>query len=170
MTESGKSAWKISGPSYLASVSDETEQKGKAFCQKNPQYRWTSRISAADLKKAAVKAGWINAAQDISSVNVARRSDTGRARTVTLGIGKKTVSLSGSEFVRRVGQRLGWNRLKSNWFDVEMKGSTFHFRGRGFGHGVGFCQSGADGMARAGFSHGKILRHYFPGVEIAGNE
>ena len=38
--------------------------------------------------------------------------------------------------------------------------------GRGFGHGVGMSQWGAQGMARAGDSFDKILTHYYPGIAV----
>jgi stage II sporulation protein D (peptidoglycan lytic transglycosylase) len=38
--------------------------------------------------------------------------------------------------------------------------------GTGAGHGVGMCQWGALGRARAGFTSGDILSAYFPGTEI----
>ena len=38
--------------------------------------------------------------------------------------------------------------------------------GRGFGHGVGMSQWGAQGMARAGHSFEEILRHYYQGVVV----
>ncbi len=40
------------------------------------------------------------------------------------------------------------------------------FDGRGFGHGVGMSQWGAQGMARSGRTYDEILRHYYPGVEL----
>lgn len=42
----------------------------------------------------------------------------------------------------------------------------FTFVGSGFGHGVGLSQSGARGMAEAGFNYKEILKHYFKGTEI----
>ena len=39
--------------------------------------------------------------------------------------------------------------------------------GRGWGHGVGMCQWGAIGRARAGQDARTILRTYFPGADIA---
>jgi stage II sporulation protein D len=42
----------------------------------------------------------------------------------------------------------------------------FTFDGRGFGHGVGLCQFGAVGMARAGRSAEEILKAYYTGVEL----
>jgi stage II sporulation protein D len=44
---------------------------------------------------------------------------------------------------------------------------SFTFDGRGYGHGVGLCQVGAFGMARAGRSYEDILKTYYSGVEIS---
>ncbi|MCL1936387.1 MAG: SpoIID/LytB domain-containing protein [Defluviitaleaceae bacterium] len=40
------------------------------------------------------------------------------------------------------------------------------FVGRGWGHGVGMSQFGANSMANIGFNHIQVLQHYFTGVEI----
>jgi stage II sporulation protein D len=44
--------------------------------------------------------------------------------------------------------------------------ASFTFHGRGWGHGVGLCQVGAFGMARAGHSYEEIIKTYYKGVEI----
>jgi len=38
--------------------------------------------------------------------------------------------------------------------------------GRGWGHGVGLCQCGAEGMARSGHNAAAILQYYYPGCKI----
>jgi len=38
--------------------------------------------------------------------------------------------------------------------------------GRGWGHGVGMCQCGAEGMARLGKTAEQILQHYYSGSAI----
>lgn len=43
---------------------------------------------------------------------------------------------------------------------------TYYIAGMGYGHGIGMSQSGAKGMAEAGFSYKDILKHYFTGVEV----
>lgn len=43
---------------------------------------------------------------------------------------------------------------------------NFIFSGRGYGHGVGLCQIGAFGMARAGADYMEILKRYYQGVRI----
>ena len=38
---------------------------------------------------------------------------------------------------------------------------------RGYGHGVGMSQHGAQGYALHGYSHARILAHYYPGTRLA---
>jgi SpoIID/LytB domain protein len=44
--------------------------------------------------------------------------------------------------------------------------TRFHIDGAGFGHGVGMCQTGAIGRAKAGQSAEEILRFYYNGADI----
>lgn len=43
---------------------------------------------------------------------------------------------------------------------------TYLFAGMGYGHGVGMSQSGARGMADAGFTYQEILTHYYTGTQV----
>ena len=56
--------------------------------------------------------------------------------------------------------------LRSTLFSItaDEKGVVFHQRG--YGHGVGMSQSGAQQMAANGADHIQILQHYYPGVQI----
>ena len=51
--------------------------------------------------------------------------------------------------------------------DAQGNPVAFVFRGGGWGHGVGMCQTGAIGRAEAGQDYRAILRHYFNGAEVA---
>jgi stage II sporulation protein D len=42
----------------------------------------------------------------------------------------------------------------------------YYVYGRGFGHGVGMSQYGADGYARHGWTYDQILRHYYQGTSL----
>ncbi len=42
----------------------------------------------------------------------------------------------------------------------------YTFYGKGWGHGTGFCQVGAYGMAFRGWTYDRILKHYYTGVEL----
>src|SRR3954466_7724848 len=45
-------------------------------------------------------------------------------------------------------------------------GTVFLLDGRGWGHGVGMSQWGAEGYARHGFGYRQILAHYYPHTHI----
>jgi stage II sporulation protein D len=50
---------------------------------------------------------------------------------------------------------------------VERRGEQIVFTdGRGFGHGVGLCQFGAEAMANAGRDVVQVLQTYYPGAQI----
>ena len=62
--------------------------------------------------------------------------------------------------------------LRENLFVIERerdpKGAvaSFVFTGKGWGHGVGLCQVGAFGMAKAGARYEQILKHYYSGISL----
>ncbi len=57
--------------------------------------------------------------------------------------------------------------LRSSAFTVEYKDGEFVFTVRGYGHGVGMSQVGANYMAKNGATAEEILEHYYPGTTIA---
>lgn len=57
--------------------------------------------------------------------------------------------------------------LRSAAMEIEYKDSEFVFTVRGYGHGVGLSQYGADYYARQGYSWQEIIAHYYPGTQIA---
>ena len=56
--------------------------------------------------------------------------------------------------------------LPSASFTIEIKDDNFIFTTKGFGHGVGLSQRGADFMARQGFTAEEILKYYYSGTEV----
>ena len=57
--------------------------------------------------------------------------------------------------------------LKSTDFDVWRQGSNLYFRTRGYGHGIGLSQYGAEAMARDGADYAEILTHYYSGAVLS---
>jgi len=149
-TENSEDVWKFKVP-YLRSVScpyDDYETPDRAVRFTLSQ---VGRAVGTDLSALAVSAG--GSAGNL--IRVVDRTATGRPKTVR--IGDKTVSA----VVLR--DRLG---LKSTNFRWKIEGGSVVFTTRGYGHGVGFCQYGARGMARHGYDYRSIITHYFTGVEI----
>jgi len=58
------------------------------------------------------------------------------------------------------------NRVHSGDVEVEVWADQVHFRGRGWGHGVGMCQWCAKGMADAGRDWRGMLETFYPGAEV----
>ena len=60
----------------------------------------------------------------------------------------------------------GFSNMRSSRFSCTLKGNKVSIVGHGFGHGVGMCQYGTQGMASAGKKYGEIIRYYFPDTSI----
>lgn len=56
--------------------------------------------------------------------------------------------------------------LKSANFAVNFQDEQIIFKVQGNGHGVGLSQTGADALAKQGYSYQDILKHYYTGIEI----
>ncbi len=54
--------------------------------------------------------------------------------------------------------------IPSKWFTTSNAGKSVVLSGRGWGHGVGMIQWGAEGKARRGLSHREILAYYYGGL------
>lgn len=69
--------------------------------------------------------------------------------------------------IRMTGQKLReLLNLRSACINITYTNNSFRFITKGFGHGVGMSQYGANEMALAGSSFTEILLHYYPGAEI----
>lgn len=56
--------------------------------------------------------------------------------------------------------------LKSTNFEISRDGNNIKFSVKGYGHGVGMSQTGADSMAKNGSKAEDIIKHFYTGVEI----
>lgn len=152
-TASPAEVWPRAKPAaYLPSRVDR-------YCTAEGGRAWAAELTRAELT-AALNAGGV-AAPGWQHVTVARRGESGRA--VTLRLDQREVAAE--DFRLAVGKALGWNRIPSTWFEVSQQGDRFVFHGRGWGHGVGLCQTGAAAMSAQGLSARQILEQYFPGAE-----
>ena len=76
----------------------------------------------------------------------------------------KEININGNNFSgKEVRELLG---LRSADFDISINDNNVNITTRGYGHGVGMSQYGANGMANAGYSYKDILSHYYPGTTI----
>lgn len=146
-----------------------------AFLDDGPPL-WADRVEVNKKRRR-----WrVTYTADEVSAFVAARKNVGRVLALTVnerGVSGRVVRMTvrgeaGSFTVlRELPVRRLFGNLGSALFAVETAGpaerpDTFTFRGAGWGHGVGMCQTGAMGMAAAGRSHGEILAWYYRGARV----
>lgn len=92
---------------------------------------------------------------DINKIQIVSRDDTNHVKEIKVGdkIYKGTVFRS-------------LLKLRSTDFDIMVNDNSVVFITRGFGHGVGMSQYGANGMANEGYNYIDILNHYYTNVSI----
>jgi len=152
-TESAENVWGTDVP-YLRSVVCED-------CRESRAWRWEYRMSLAEGKRIALALG-VPAGNGLR-IEVAGRTSTGRARYVRFALGGVVREIKAS----RVRQMAGYANVKSLWMEIDPAGDGWLFTGNGYGHGVGMCQWGADGMAKRGAGYREILARYYPMTRVA---
>ena len=83
------------------------------------------------------------------------RDDSNRITDIT--INNKT--FKGTEIYKLL-------KIRSTDFEIEQKENKIYFNTKGYGHGVGMSQYGANGMAKEGYTYDKILYHYYQGTSL----
>jgi len=132
-------------------------------------YRWELSVDRPELEELIrAKAGWDPG--ELLELVPLQRGFSGRLVRLLL-VGTRGRLVVGKELeIRRV---LSPTHLFSSAFVATPEPGPggrprrFHFRGAGWGHGVGLCQVGAAAMACAGWRHEDILGHYFPGTSLS---
>ena len=91
------------------------------------------------------------------SINIKniKRDENNRVTSIT--INEKT--FKGTEIYKLL-------KLRSTDFEIEEKEDTIYFYTKGYGHGVGMSQYGANGMAKKGYTYDEILTHYYQGTSL----
>jgi stage II sporulation protein D len=160
---------------YLRSMADRAEN-GSVFCSISPRYHWheewTGEALRATLQRnlPAVAGVRSESMVAVSDIRISRRTASGRVDQLAIGLGGPEVRVDGLA-IRRVLRPLSGELLRSNAFTLVAAGAghtVTHVTvdGMGSGHGVGLCQWGAVGRARAGQAFEQILAAYFPGTRL----
>lgn len=155
--------WSASLP-YLVSVDSSVDKNINGY-QTLRKYRsgdvaaWAKESLGVDLSKIQDKADWFKCTYDKNGLYVKN-----------VKIGSKTVNgtyLRESFFTSsRVGAA---NVLRSSAYTISYSKTEdkFIFTVKGYGHGVGMSQVGANAYAKSGWGYEKILKHYYPGISFA---
>jgi stage II sporulation protein D len=133
---------------------------GAAWDRYNPMAHWRVEYTESELLALVRKRIKVPGIRNLK----AQYNDQGRVLDFTL-----IDSQGASHRVRGMHIR-GLLGLKDNvfhWFSVGQGAERrWIFYGRGWGHGLGMCQTGAYGMALEGATFQQILEHYYPGMTL----
>ena len=149
VTESAEDIWGNETPYLIpvASYSDEeigTFRESYTFAPKEIKARLNSYLGCEfDGKETE----WFC---------ITERTQSGSVTEIQAG--NKTIS--GADFRTALS-------LRSQNFTVNFNGNDFVIITKGYGHGVGMSQYGANAMAKEGKTYREILMHYYPGTEIS---
>jgi len=152
-TESAAAAWGTDFP-YLRSVWCDD-------CRESPAWRWEYRMSQAEGKRVVLALG-VRAGGDLG-MEITARTPMGRASRVRLASAGTVREVKASSFRRAAG----YTRVKSLWMEIAPSADGWKFTGKGYGHGVGLCQWGANGKAKRGMGYREILARYYLGTHVA---
>ena len=165
------------GRPYLRSVLDQSPT-GASWCAISPRYRWREEWSGTEMAARLREGTPTTATGPLSPEGISRirdvvitaRGSTGRVQAITIYHGSGAAPVEGANLVRQVLRPVSGGTLRSSHFTLQTTRSGDQLarlvaEGQGAGHGVGMCQWGAVGRARAGHGWEAILAAYFPGAE-----
>jgi len=124
----------------------------ETFYSQDCSSSWTTTLTAAEVHRALQAAGLHNPVA--LSPRVIERDVHGRVLRIDPGDG---VPLAASSFRFAIGRTIGWNRIRSDFYDLQ----NLTFTGRGSGNGIGLCQRDADHLSG---NYKQILGTFYPGT------
>jgi stage II sporulation protein D len=175
-TAEGTEVFASASRPYLRSIHD-TDEAGEPYCRISPRFRWRVEWSDAQLRDVlrqslpAVLSAAPERAATATGVSVTGRTGSDRVSRIAIQTADGPLTVEGPA-VRQVLRPVGEAALRSALFHLAERRENGELRmliadGAGAGHGVGFCQWGAVGRARAGQGAPNIVAAYFPGTEIS---
>ena len=89
------------------------------------------------------------------NIEITEKTSTGRIKKLKIN----NQELNGRDIATKLS-------LRSNYFEIIQNENKITINTKGFGHGVGMSQYGANGMAKEGYKYNQILKHYYQNTEI----
>jgi stage II sporulation protein D len=166
--------WGSAPQPYLRSVSD-IGPDGKAYCSESGSFVWMETWKADNLAKIIKRFSAEGNLEPpfkggaLRKLEVEERFECGRVKALVAVSHNGERHVTGGDKARFLlrRDRPSYPILRSSRLaDVVMRGGEVIINGGGHGHGVGMCQVGAIGRARAGQGFEQILAAYYSGMSI----
>lgn len=180
--------WRQPDQPYLRPVSDKIPGTESYYCDQSGRFRWTATFDGDQLKSTLEKyLGSVTSASEppvsanpaaprlslgrITGFRIVGRTPSDRVAAVSIQTDRGNYNVRGND-VRFVLRTPTGGLLSSTYFTAEATPGAdgeiarLVLRGGGYGHGIGMCQFGAMGRARAGQDYKTILTTYYPGTTV----
>ncbi len=179
--------WRRNDEPYLRSISDQIPGTDRYYCDISGRFRWTSTFDEAQLRETlekylatvtpgtepavAASASARRTLGRITGFTVTGRTAHDRVASVSIQTERGNYVVRGND-VRFVLRTPSGSLLNSTYFTAESRAGSsgaigqLTIRGGGYGHGIGMCQFGAIGRARAGQDYRTILTSYYQGTTV----
>jgi stage II sporulation protein D len=164
------------GEPYLQSVSDTIPGTDRAYCDTSSRFRWNVSWTREVLKQVLEQTLTLRLKRAIriarlESIEMTGRNSSGRAEGIRIGVDGETHFVPTDSI--RWTLKPDPNRFLNSSLLLEFQAhrengevKTLDVRGAGWGHGIGMCQVGAIGRARAGHNYREILTAYYSGTRV----
>lgn len=93
--------------------------------------------------------------KNIENITILDRDKTNRVKNIKIN----SITLTGIEFRKLLN-------LRSTDFEISTENNNYIITTKGYGHGVGMSQYGANGMAKENYKYDEILKYYYSDIEI----
>ncbi len=97
----------------------------------------------------------LNLKEKVLTIGKINRNETNRVVNIEIN----NISFTGVEIRKLLS-------LRSTDFEIKKENNNYIITTKGYGHGVGMSQYGANGMAKDGYIYSEILNHYYNDVKI----
>ena len=149
-TESPKDVWGGENYPYLQVVQTAGEDGYKQYSSE-ASFSYEELINKLKEKYPDISINFDNN----EDIKILEYTESGRAKTIKFG----NHELSGVETRSLFG-------LKSTNIEITKLDGKIYFYVKGYGHGVGMSQTGADSLAKEGKTAEEIIKHFYINVEI----
>lgn len=146
---------------YLCSISDRPEGGDADYCAREG-HAWTASWTIADLEAKLQKP--YPELKGLRGVSVNKTDQSNRVDEIKIDADQDSATISGARFRMLLGSTV----VKSTCFTAKTENGVVTLDGKGFGHGIGLCQFGANGLAKPPYSYtfDQILKHYYTAIDI----
>lgn len=150
---------------FFSTSTGKTENVEEVFSETLPYLRsvdstWDSEVSPVFSETNTInieefyKKLELNYSDDFN-IEILETTSTGRIKKLKVN----GIEMNGNEFTKKLG-------LRSNYFTITKLENNVLITTKGYGHGVGMSQYGAQAMALKGYKYDEILKYYYQNVEI----